>query len=537
MSVELKSLGDVVKLVFYGNPGVGKSTIINGYIESKYPDYKGEYCGSGLSLGKGWTAVNQYIRFNEEALIDTPGLGDVKLREQAANEITNALKQDGQYKIIFVCTLEMGRIRAGDITTMSTVLEAIDTESRSQLKYSIIVNNIGRRSLKKIVQDSQELTQYFVAFKNYYPNTIAFIPRHPDAMEEDNYIIPANEQKALLHSGSSGWENKHLSISRLIEEFPMVTIEPSQVKKIDFTAYEKKVEEMELQMKQIAEANKLLSMQLKQQSDHHVQLQRQQDESFKTQISLLQESNRKEQEQAQRLHSSQVAQIQESNRKQQEHDRQIAALQETSRKRQREHELELARARSHKKGKCICGTGIVTTSNGKKKVKDVVIGDSLLLSNGMFSTVFLTHQDPNGPMFQIQLEFNGRVKSIIVSSLHLLFTINNEYIPAKNIKVGDKVMMSTDTLGKCISIQIMENREAFSIFTFSGELDVNGVRVSSFTVNTIKLVAFLPLAGALSYIMPLTWLKPIAYDGFYRGLNFINSLQKTTIATPSISPA
>jgi len=543
MSIELKSLGDLVKLVFYGNPGVGKSTIINGYINAKYPDFDGKFCGSGLSLGKGFTAVNQYIRFKEEALIDTPGLGDVKLREQAANEITNALKQDGQYKIIFVCTLEMGRIRAGDITTMSTVLEAIGTEGRSQLKYSIIVNNIGKRSLKKIVQDPQELTQYFAAFKNYYPNTIAFIPCHPDANEEDNYIIPENEQKAILHSGSPGWEKKYMNIARLIEEFPMIIIEPSQVQKIDFTAYEKKVEAMELQMKEIAEANKLLSMQIKQQSEHHNQLQLEKDKSFGKQMSILQETNKKQQEQAKQAHNREVAHIQETNRKQQEHNRKIAELQEVSRKRQRQHEVELANIRSSKKtkGKCICGTGIVITSNGlTKKVKDVVIGDSLLLSNGMFSTVFLTHQDPSGPMFQIQVESNGIIKSIILSSMHLLFTINSEYIAAKNIMVGDNIMMSSGTLGKCISIKIMENREAFSIFTYSGELDVNGVRVSSFTVNTIKLIAFLPLARALSYIIPLTWLKPIAYDGFYRGLNFINSLQKTTIissATPSLSPA
>lgn len=42
--------------------------------------------------------------------LDTPGLADIKLRQQAAEAITKALKQDGTYQVFFVITLEAGRV-------------------------------------------------------------------------------------------------------------------------------------------------------------------------------------------------------------------------------------------------------------------------------------------------------------------------------------------------------------------------------------------------------------------------------------------
>jgi hypothetical protein len=57
--------------------------------------------------------------------MDTPGLADVSMREQAAREIESALKKDGNYSIFFMITLEAGRVKPEDVTTINTVMDAV----------------------------------------------------------------------------------------------------------------------------------------------------------------------------------------------------------------------------------------------------------------------------------------------------------------------------------------------------------------------------------------------------------------------------
>lgn len=72
--------------------------------------------------------------------LDTPGLADVKLRQEAARAITTALRKSGTYQIFFVITLQAGRIRPEDMATIKLVLE-----SCSDIKcYSIIINKLSK---------------------------------------------------------------------------------------------------------------------------------------------------------------------------------------------------------------------------------------------------------------------------------------------------------------------------------------------------------------------------------------------------------
>ena len=79
-------------------------------------------------------------KYNGVTQLDTSGLADINLRQQAAKAITEALKQDGTYQIFFVTTLEAGCIRPEDMITIKLVME-----SASDIEYySIIINKLSK---------------------------------------------------------------------------------------------------------------------------------------------------------------------------------------------------------------------------------------------------------------------------------------------------------------------------------------------------------------------------------------------------------
>ncbi|KAJ0404440.1 hypothetical protein ATCC90586_003074 [Pythium insidiosum] len=120
--------------IFLGNPGAGKSTLINCLIGRQVFD-------SGTSHGQGLTIYHQQVQVDGIAYMDTPGLADVRIEEQAAEQITMALKKSGKYKLFFLVRLQAGRIISEDLATMERVLEAIKVE---ELNYSVVINNMSK---------------------------------------------------------------------------------------------------------------------------------------------------------------------------------------------------------------------------------------------------------------------------------------------------------------------------------------------------------------------------------------------------------
>merc|ERR1712050_711336 len=109
-------LGDMnhTNFVLVGNPGVGKSAILNGLTGTKnFP--------SGISIGAGLTSQLAMFKYDGDVYMDTPGLSDIELRREAAVSIKKAMSRGGKFKLFFVLTIEAGRCRPADVMTMKLV--------------------------------------------------------------------------------------------------------------------------------------------------------------------------------------------------------------------------------------------------------------------------------------------------------------------------------------------------------------------------------------------------------------------------------
>jgi hypothetical protein len=143
---------------------------------------------SGLSFGAGKTVVLQKEQIGKNWYMDTPGLSDTKLRELAAKAIEAAMKEGGAFKVIFVITIEAGRVRPADRTTMELVLE-----SAPITQYGVMINKLGKKERKKILENKEAYGAVVAGLMDQLPTkTLQFclLERDEDLADEDN-AVPA----------------------------------------------------------------------------------------------------------------------------------------------------------------------------------------------------------------------------------------------------------------------------------------------------------------------------------------------------------
>lgn len=222
--------------LFLGNPGVGKSTLVNCMLGRKV--FK-----SGLSFGAGLThQLQEYTAPDGVVYLDTPGLADVSIRQEAAREIAMALRRGGVYKLFFLATLTNGRVSPEDIATFNQVVQAIDVPN---LEFSVIVNNVKPRQYKMITESNDNFCKISAAINtmNVTTTSITLVPELNVLDEKDNAITSLPADFVTFMNGA-----------------PSVMIPRDRVRDIDINSdqYAKQLEEMKTILRQLREDNNAL---------------------------------------------------------------------------------------------------------------------------------------------------------------------------------------------------------------------------------------------------------------------------------------
>ena len=231
-------LASEVKIIAVGNPGCGKSTILN--------SLAGEILfKSGISIGHGLTFQLDEGKANEDGQIflDTPGLADQKLRTQAGLAISEGLRKGGKYKILFFVLQVNGRLTVQDATTLKLVLEAAP-EIKDQ--YGIIVNKISKGIMKRLKDDASgfmhSLFDSMPEDMKCSESNIVFVANHHDLADEDDVLVSSDSFETLYGIPLSEFVNKIV---------PEISLDKEKVDEINTESFDETMLKMEDQMNEM----------------------------------------------------------------------------------------------------------------------------------------------------------------------------------------------------------------------------------------------------------------------------------------------
>lgn len=142
---------------------------------------------SGVSFAYSMTSTLQLVTGDDGTnFVDVPGLKSVDRGPQAAQYLTEALQNDGDFKILFVIILAAGKPRSSDVESIKAVLQcATDIQH-----YGIVINQMSQRMLDKLKQDGSEaLAESIKAATGSTATPHVFLLQRYDELEDQDNVI------------------------------------------------------------------------------------------------------------------------------------------------------------------------------------------------------------------------------------------------------------------------------------------------------------------------------------------------------------
>jgi len=280
-------------IVAIGNPGVGKSTILNALA--------GEHLfRSGISVGSGMTYQLDEKTNSRGRFFDTPGLADDTHREAAGVAIRDALRKGGPFKVLFFIMTEAGRVVKQDVTTMRLVLDACPELGNS---YGIVINKIppavGGR-LKNSENAGKFLMSLYAGInedRRSPLSNITFVMRVAELDSVDDKVVPLE----LLQTLEGNFDDF------ISSQVPIVQLTPDK-------ASDLKVEDFEKTNAQMEETVRLMEEKMK---EDRLAWQEEQ-KRFNSQLKKAEEEKARQRIEDKRRHEEQMKKIQDQMKKAEE---------------------------------------------------------------------------------------------------------------------------------------------------------------------------------------------------------------------------
>lgn len=133
---------------------------------------------------------------------------------------------------------------------------------------------------------------------------------------------------------------------------------------------------------------------------------------------------------------------------------------------------------------CFPGDSIVELRGGAmKRMEEVHIGDSLLVSCNLYSLVFgFTHRLNNSQIVSkfVRLTIEGQEKPFIATSGHYVY-LNEELKTIEEAQIGDVVTLGNGRHAHVIRVSTELHNGLFNFQTIHGDIVVNSVQASTYT--------------------------------------------------------
>ena len=217
-----KGVNEVI--VFLGKSGVGKSTLCNSIFQKII-------FRSGTSNINGVTAKQQQYLYNNKLYIDTPALAEVEINKITAGEIEKALKQDNNYKIVFVATLNGGRIDEYDFVAINKICDAI----KIPFDYGLIFNKVTKRIIQKIGEGG--IKKYLKAL-NKPPVSILFLEKDDEIEDADNLYFSDNSENIKR-------------LTNFLSKLKTTKLLPTDISEINISNFQEEIDNMKNTLKKL----------------------------------------------------------------------------------------------------------------------------------------------------------------------------------------------------------------------------------------------------------------------------------------------